>query len=102
MYKIRLVRVLATIAAALLPPSVFADADPVPLGVANLTWYAGGQTLSAASIVPTGTSGAISVYAGGATHVIIDINGYFLGSRGPKSMGSTTAGRANLVYLPPF
>src|SRR5205085_7192515 len=67
--------------------------------VANLTWYGGNQTLSAASIVPAGTAGAISVYSAGTTQVIIDINGYFIASRGPKSMGGTP-GRATLIYFP--
>ena len=48
--------------------------------VANLTWFAANQTLSAASIVPAASGGAISVYAAQSTHVIIDINGYFLGN----------------------
>jgi hypothetical protein len=55
-------------------------------GVANLTWFAAGQTLTSASIVPTDSSGAISVYVGmpngTQTHVIVDINGYFLGDGG--------------------
>src|ERR1700686_4000800 len=67
--------------------------------VASLTWFGANQTLSSASIVPAGTSGAISVFAAGTTHVIIDINGYFLGSRGPKSMGGAS-GTADLFYLP--
>jgi len=48
--------------------------------VASITWFGANQTLSAASIVPTGTGGSISVFAGSQTHVIIDINGYFLGN----------------------
>jgi hypothetical protein len=48
-------------------------------GAANLTWFAANQTLTAASIVPTASGGAISVFASQATDVIIDVNGYFLG-----------------------
>lgn len=55
-------------------------------GVGNLTWFAASQTLTNASVVPTSSSGAISVFVGMAngtqTHVIIDINGYFLGDGG--------------------
>jgi hypothetical protein len=54
--------------------------------VGNLTWFAASQTLTNASIVPTASGGAISVFVGMAsgtqTHVIIDINGYFLGDGG--------------------
>jgi hypothetical protein len=48
--------------------------------VASLTWFGANQTLSAASIVPTGSGGSISVFVGSQTHVIIDVNGYFLGN----------------------
>ena len=46
--------------------------------VATMTWFGASQTLSSAAIVPAGTSGSISVYVAATTHVIIDINGYFL------------------------
>jgi len=36
-----------------------------------------GTTLANAAIVPAGTNGSITVLAGGATDLIIDINGYF-------------------------
>jgi hypothetical protein len=36
-----------------------------------------GSVVANAAIVPAGTSGAISVYVTGPTHVILDINGYF-------------------------
>jgi len=48
--------------------------------VASITWFGPNQTLSSASIVPTGTGGSISVFAGSQTHVIIDVNGYFIGN----------------------
>jgi hypothetical protein len=56
-------------------------------GVANLTWFAASQTLSAASIVAAASGGAISVYAAQSTHVIIDINGYFLGNGNTLTTG---------------
>jgi hypothetical protein len=60
-------------------------------GLNYLTTYPAGQTLpiaatlnavtggsvAAASIVPAGTSGGISVYASANTDVVIDVNGYF-------------------------
>ncbi len=36
-----------------------------------------GSAVANAAIVPAGADGAISVYASGRTHVILDINGYF-------------------------
>ena len=45
---------------------------------ATMTWFGGSQTLTSAAIVPAGTSSSISVFAGQTTHVIIDINGYFV------------------------
>ncbi len=60
-----------------------------PLGFLT-TWPAGspqpnastlnswdGTVVANAAIVPAGTGGAINVYVNGATHVILDINGYF-------------------------
>jgi hypothetical protein len=49
---------------------------PTPTSVQN--WAAAGVTLANATIIPAGTSGNIDVQvAGSATHLIIDINGYF-------------------------
>jgi len=60
-------------------------------GVANLTWFGSGQTLTSASIVPTASGGSISVYvgmpSGTQTHVIIDINGYFIGDGNALTTG---------------
>ncbi len=50
--------------------------------VANITWFGANQTLTSASIVPTDSGGSISVFAGAQTHVIIDVNGYFIGGGG--------------------
>jgi subtilisin family serine protease len=36
-----------------------------------------GSVVANAAIVPAGTSGAISVFTAGSTHVVLDINGYF-------------------------
>jgi trimeric autotransporter adhesin len=45
--------------------------------VATITWNEG-LTLVTAAIVPSGTGGAISLFTSKATHVTIDINGYFV------------------------
>jgi hypothetical protein len=45
-------------------------------GVSTLNSW-DGTVLANAAIVPAGANGAISVYALGQTHVILDINGYF-------------------------
>src|SRR5206468_7469283 len=37
-----------------------------------------GRVKSNAAIVPAGTGGAISIFASNTTHVILDINGYFV------------------------
>jgi len=55
--------------------------------VASLTWFGANQTLSAASIVPTGSGGSISVFVGSQTHVIIDVNGYFIGNGNSMNSG---------------
>src|ERR1700686_1976643 len=45
---------------------------------ATMTWFAASQTLTTAAIVPAGTSSSISIFAGASTHIILDINGYFV------------------------
>src|SRR6202140_2408529 len=45
---------------------------------ATMTWFAASQTLTTAAIVPAGTSASISVFAAASTHIILDINGYFV------------------------
>jgi len=50
-------------------------AQPSPL-VASIT-YAQGQTISNAIVAPLGTNGAITLYSKVATHVVIDVNGYY-------------------------
>ncbi|HXN49350.1 MAG TPA: glycoside hydrolase family 44 protein, partial [Bryobacteraceae bacterium] len=45
-------------------------------GVSTLNSF-DGSVVANAAIVPAGANGAISVYAAGQTHVILDINGYF-------------------------
>ena len=56
--------------------------------------YAAGQTIANAAIVPAGTNGAIDIYSGETTHVIIDMNGYFIesgvagGGTGPTLAGA--------------
>src|SRR6202140_2575989 len=45
---------------------------------ATMTWFAASQTLTTAAIVPAGTTSSISIFAGASTHIILDINGYFV------------------------
>ena len=36
-----------------------------------------GQVIANAAIVPAGSAGSISVFVSEATHLVIDVNGYF-------------------------
>src|SRR6202045_4358511 len=45
---------------------------------ATMTWFAASQTLSTAAIVPASASASISVFTAATTHIIVDINGYFV------------------------
>jgi hypothetical protein len=45
-----------------------------------------GRVKSNAAIVPAGTAGAISVFASNTTHVILDINGYFVAATDPTAL----------------
>jgi hypothetical protein len=45
-----------------------------------------GRIKSNAAIVPAGTGGAVSVFASDATHVILDINGYFVPATDPTTL----------------
>ncbi|HEX2834861.1 MAG TPA: tail fiber domain-containing protein [Thermoanaerobaculia bacterium] len=49
--------------------------------VATLTFIAN-QNVANAAIVPAGTDGGVVVYAGQTTHVVLDINGYFIAAAG--------------------
>ncbi len=61
------------------------NGQPVPL-VASIN-YAAGQTIANAAAVPTDGSGFITILCGAAgTHVIVDINGYYIGSGGGTDM----------------
>ncbi|HYC92816.1 MAG TPA: tail fiber domain-containing protein [Thermoanaerobaculia bacterium] len=44
--------------------------------------YVAGQVIANAAIVPAGTNGAIDIYSGETTHVIVDMNGYFVENGG--------------------
>lgn len=61
---------------------------------ATMTWFAASQTLTTAAIVPAGTGSAISVYAAATTHVIIDINGYFLEEKTSRTIFVSGSGSA--------
>ncbi len=45
-----------------------------------------GRVVANAAIVPAGTNGAINLFASDATHVILDINGYFAPASTPNSL----------------
>jgi hypothetical protein len=45
-----------------------------------------GRVVANAAIVPAGTSGGITVYASDNTHIIIDINGYFVPASQPEGL----------------
>ncbi|HLJ45824.1 MAG TPA: choice-of-anchor D domain-containing protein [Bryobacteraceae bacterium] len=45
-----------------------------------------GRIVANAAIVPAGTNGAINLFASDATHVILDINGYFAPASTPNSL----------------
>lgn len=53
-------------------------------GVSTLNALNGGITANAA-IVPAGANGSISIYTSAASHVIVDINGYFAPSDGSQN-----------------
>jgi hypothetical protein len=56
--------------------TAFPAGVPRPLASTLNSWN--GRVVANASIVPAGTGGAIAIYADDPTHVIIDINGYFV------------------------
>lgn len=45
-----------------------------------------GRTKSSGAIIPAGSNGAISVFAANTTHVILDINGYFIPAADPAAL----------------
>ncbi len=52
-----------------------------------------GVVLANAAIVPAGVDGAISVYVTNTTHLVIDINGYYM-----PSLAQAPAGNANFAF----
>jgi len=58
----------------------------LPLPIASLL-NSDGRVKANAAILPAGTGGAISVYASQDTHVIIDINGYFVPATNLNALG---------------
>ena len=46
-----------------------------------------GRLKANATIIPAGTLGAITVYASNATHMIVDVNGYFVAASNPAALG---------------
>jgi len=68
--------------------TAYPAATPLPF-ISTLNFNTGGAALANAAIVPS-TAGSISVFASRSTHVIIDINGYFL--EPASTITSVTAG----------
>ncbi len=61
------------------------NGQPVPL-VSTIN-YVAGQTIANAAVVPTDNAGFISILCGvSGTHVIVDVNGYYIGSDGSLAM----------------
>ena len=78
--------------------SVWPEGAPQPNPLVASLNHAAGQTIANAVIAPLGTNGGISVYSKVATHLIIDVNGYFdVGAAGPTGptgpIGPTATGR---------
>ena len=68
--------------------TAFPASTPRPF-ISTVNYTAGGGAVANAAIVPS-TAGSISVYSSRSTHVIIDINGYFL--EPASTITSVTAG----------
>jgi hypothetical protein len=67
-----------------------------PLNVSTQNWSAAGIAIANAAIVPAGTNGSITVQiAGSNTHLIIDINGYYV----PQTVVNTVNGLSGAVTL---
>lgn len=67
--------------------------QPQP-AVSTLNAYQG-QIVANAAVVPSGTSGQIDVFVTNTTHVIIDVNGYYM----PPSVLALSAGSASAPAL---
>lgn len=82
-YSVNLTVTQTTVNGAFL--TAWPTGSPQP-GTATITWNEG-LTLTNAAILPAGTGGAIDVFAAAATHLILDINGYFIeGSGGTRTI----------------
>jgi hypothetical protein len=64
--------------------TIWPTGEPIP-GVSTLNDLSGGVVANAA-IVPAGVNGAIDVFVGDATNLIIDINGYFATPVAPSAL----------------
>ena len=62
-----------------------------PAGVARPTTsnlnYAAGETRANGALVKIGTGGSIDLFTRAATHVVVDVNGYFVSVDGPANAG---------------
>lgn len=74
--------------------TVWPDGQTMPLAATLVD--STGLVLSNGAIVQAGASGAIDVFVSNTTHVIIDINGYFMPQSDPSSE-STAVGRGALI-----
>ena len=104
--------VTVTPIASLLYLSMWPTGQPLPV-VSTLNALDGRWTANAA-IVLAGTSGAVSVFASGATHAILDIDGYFIAPDASEALafypqapcrmmdtrGGTSIGAAGTLTVP--
>ena len=68
-----------------------------PEPVVSTLNYLAGQTVANAAIVPAGDSGAITVSSVAATHLIVDINGYFPVEAKPQFTGHWAGARGSVM-----
>jgi hypothetical protein len=72
--------------------------SPPLVPVSTQNWAAANVTIANAAVVPAGTNGSITVLvAGSATHLIIDINGYYA----PQTVVNSVNGLSGAVTLSP-
>jgi len=74
--------------------------EPTPLA-ANLNHVAG-QTVSASAVVPVGPGGSVCIYNSAATHLVVDVMGWFgaggaYSRAGPERLADTRVGSGAIV-----
>jgi hypothetical protein len=69
--------------------TVFPSGQPMPT-TSSINSY-NGLTLANSVLVPAGSNGSIDVYAREATHIILDVNGYFVAQATPTCTCTSTS-----------